>query len=66
MAEALPAYPQNASVLFNLACYEAMSGRLDEALSHLEKALELDPSIAPHARDDADLDRIRDDPRFPA
>lgn len=35
-------------------------------LEHLRRAVELEPRMAAHARSDADLDSIRDDPRFAA
>ncbi|HEX3329444.1 MAG TPA: tetratricopeptide repeat protein [Gaiellales bacterium] len=52
--------------VYNLACCEALGGRREEALEHLRRAVELEPWMAAHARSDADLDSIRDDPRFAA
>ena len=46
--------------LYNLACYEAQAGDLDEAVEHAEKAFERDPSLREHAAKDSDLDPIRD------
>ena len=48
------------SFLYNLACYEAQAGDLDEAVEHSGKAFELDPSLREHAKTDEDLDPIRD------
>jgi tetratricopeptide (TPR) repeat protein len=59
-------HPDVVAVLYNLACCEALSGQRTEALEHLRRAVELDPKIARHARSDADLESIRDDPRFAA
>jgi mannose-6-phosphate isomerase-like protein (cupin superfamily) len=59
-------HPGVVGVVYNLACCEALSGQRDEALDHLRRAVELDPKIARHARSDADLESIRDDPRFAA
>jgi mannose-6-phosphate isomerase-like protein (cupin superfamily) len=59
-------HPDVVGVVYNLACCEALSGQRDEALEHLRRAVELDPKLARHARSDADLDSIRDDPRFTA
>jgi tetratricopeptide (TPR) repeat protein len=46
--------------LYNLACYEAQAGDLDEAVEHATKAFELDPSLRDVAETDSDLDGIRD------
>jgi len=59
-------HPGVVGVVYNLACCEALSGERDEALEHLRRAVELEPRMAAHARKDADLDAIRDDPRFAA
>jgi mannose-6-phosphate isomerase-like protein (cupin superfamily) len=59
-------HPDVVGVVYNLACCEALSGRRDQALEHLRRAVELDPQIARHARSDSDLESIRDDPRFAA
>ena len=61
----LERYPDNWSLLFNLACYESLAGRRDDALEHLRSAIELHPEAIEHARIEKDLDPIRDDPRFP-
>jgi tetratricopeptide (TPR) repeat protein len=63
---ALDRYPGNPNVLYNLACYESLAGRRDDALGHLLEAAELDPRTKEWARSDSDFDAIRDDPRFPA
>jgi quercetin dioxygenase-like cupin family protein len=57
--------PDDARTLYDLACFESLAGRRD-ALEHLRRAVELDPAAREYARDDTDLDPIRDDPRFPA
>jgi quercetin dioxygenase-like cupin family protein len=57
--------PDDARGLYDLACFESLAGRREEALDHLRRALELDPTAAELARDDEDFDPIRDDPRFP-
>ena len=57
--------PRNANVLYNLACAESRGGYHDAALDHLATAIELTPSFGELARDDADLDAIRSDYRFP-
>jgi tetratricopeptide (TPR) repeat protein len=57
--------PENANVLYNLACAESRDGRVDDALRHLRRAIELQPEFAVLARDDADLDAIRGSAAFP-
>lgn len=58
--------PTDANVLYNLACAEARAGRADDAVRHLNAAVGLHERFARLAAGDADLDAIRDDPRFPA
>ena len=55
-----------ALVLFNVACMEARLGRTDDAISHLQQAIEDDDRIKEHIRTDGDLDSLREDPRFKA
>jgi hypothetical protein len=65
-AEGLNVHPDNPSLLYNLACFEAQGGRPAEALEHLRRAAELDPEkVREWVADDKDLDSIRDDPAFP-
>jgi tetratricopeptide (TPR) repeat protein len=56
--------PDNLIVLYNLACFEAKAGKLDDALEHLHAAVAKDREILELARDDTDLDSLREDPRF--
>lgn len=58
-------HPEHATVLYNLACAESLGGRTDDALAHLERAIELNPPFREAAQADADFDPIRADPRFP-
>ena len=53
-------------LLYDLACFESLGGRTDDAIAHLTRALELDPGLREHAATDSDLDAIRADPRFPS
>ena len=67
LEQALAEYPDDqAPLLYNLACAEALLGERDEALGHLADCAARDPRYAEYARDDDDLASIRDDPRFPA
>lgn len=61
----LATYPGNPNVLYNLACFEALAGRTDDALEHLAEAVEGDPRTREWAQEDSDFDSIRADPRFP-
>jgi tetratricopeptide (TPR) repeat protein len=56
--------PDDASVLYNLACAESLTGKRQEALGHLKRSLELDPDFRELAGKDSDFDAIRDDPVF--
>ena len=65
MEEALEVRPGEPVALYDLACFESLAGRHEQALEHLRQALAADPSLSDQAREDEDLDPIRDDPRFP-
>jgi uncharacterized Ntn-hydrolase superfamily protein len=47
-------------LLYNLACYESLAGRRDDAIAHLGRSIELDASFRELAANDADFDAIRD------
>jgi len=64
MAEAHKEFPDDPAVLFNLACSESLTGRTDEAVEHLGRSIESDERFRELARNDADFDPIRADPRF--
>jgi len=63
--EALERHPGNPNVLYNLACFESLAGRTEDALGHLAQAVERDQRMREWARTDEDFAAIRDDPRFP-
>jgi tetratricopeptide (TPR) repeat protein len=65
LAKAHQEYPEDARVLYNLACAESMLGRSDDALGHLEQSL-AEERFRDAARTDTDFDPIRNDPRFAA
>jgi hypothetical protein len=46
-------------VLYNLACYESLAGRSEQAVEHLGRAVALDPSYRPLAEVDSDFDPVR-------
>jgi tetratricopeptide (TPR) repeat protein len=49
---------------YNLACYYALSGRNEEAMVHLKQALENNDSMKEWAREDTDLDSLKNEPGF--
>lgn len=59
-------HPDDAGLLYNLACAESQAGRREDALAHLRQSLELDESFAKLAVEDEDFAAIRDDPEFSA
>lgn len=56
--------PDDPTILYNLACAKSQTGKKQEALGHLKRAVELNPDFAEMAEKDSDLDAIRDDPEF--
>jgi hypothetical protein len=64
--EGLERYPDNPSVLYSIACVESLVGDRDAAVDHLLKALEVNPNLVDSARQDDDLQAIRDHPRVTA
>ena len=50
--------------LYNLACCEALAGRKDDAIAHLQVAFEGRPNLRDLAKQDTDLDSLRDEPAF--
>jgi quercetin dioxygenase-like cupin family protein len=63
--EGLAEQGEHERLLYDLACLESLTGRTDDAIAHLTRAFELKPKLREHAAGDADLDPIRDDPRYP-
>ena len=58
------ANPQYGSVLYNLACCEALAGRKEDAIGHLGTAIERRPSLRELAQEDSDFDSLREEPAF--
>jgi uncharacterized Ntn-hydrolase superfamily protein len=58
MLQALSA-GEDALVLYNLACYESLAGRADDAIGHLRRAVELEPSYRDLVAQDPDFEQIR-------
>ena len=64
--DALVEQPEHPALLYNLACMESRAGRRLDALLHLQRAVQLEPKWAEHARGDSDFAAIRSEPGFPA
>ena len=56
--------PRDPLVHYNLACSYALCGRLTEALTSIQMALELGYRDLPHMEQDSDLESLRKDPRM--
>ncbi len=61
---ALDQYEDRDTLLYNLACAEALLGRPDEALGHLREGVANRPDLAEAALTDEDLESLRDLPGF--
>lgn len=65
-SEGLERHADDAGLLYNVACYEALAGRREDALGHLRQAYELQPEkVRGWAKEDTDLDSLRADPAYP-
>lgn len=64
MRDVVDANPQYPMLAYNLACVESLAGRREDALEHLRRAVEGSERMRTFARDDSDLDAIRDEPGF--
>ena len=56
--------PQYPTLIYNVACCEALSGRKEDAIEHLRQAIALSERLREYAKGDSDFDAIRDDPEF--
>ena len=56
--------PNDPVAHFNAACFAARAGRGDDAIEHLQRAVEVNERIKELMAGDEDLDSIRDDQRF--
>jgi hypothetical protein len=59
-AEGLEQHPDNGTLHYQLACYAALAGQREDALRHIAVAFEREPRAREWAREDSDLDSIRD------
>jgi len=63
-AEIIKETPNDANAHYNYACMLALVGEKQQAMQHLQRALELDPSLARIAERDNDLQSLRNLPEF--
>jgi hypothetical protein len=54
------------TVYYDMACMVALSGRKEEAINTLAKALQLAPQLAEWSQEDSDLESLHDHPAFQA
>jgi hypothetical protein len=57
-------YAESAGFFYNLACYEALGGRADDAIEHLTRAIELEERFRGYAAEDPDFSTLHQDSRF--
>jgi hypothetical protein len=62
LREVVAEAPQYGLLFYNLACLESLTGQESEAIAHLRTAIELSEQFRTYARQDSDLDAVRDDP----
>lgn len=58
--------PEDSGMLYNMACFFAVQGEHDEAISCLEKAVQLGFGLREWVENDTDLESLRADPRYQA
>jgi predicted Zn-dependent protease len=56
--------PDNAALLYNMACVDAQAGRHTSALSNLEKSFTRAPELLETAQSDTDLNPLRSNSKF--
>src|SRR5215218_492287 len=62
--EVLEAHPDQAYLLYNVACCESRAGQTTEALEHLRRSIELWEGCRSMAKGDSDFDSLREEPAF--
>ena len=61
-SEGLTDWPDQPSLRYQLACYEALQGHREQAIEHLKIAYANNPETREWAAGDEDLESVRDDP----
>jgi hypothetical protein len=60
----LQAHPDNARLLYNVACCESLTGQTGEAVDHLRHAIDRYEPLRELAANDSDFDPLREEDRF--
>jgi tetratricopeptide (TPR) repeat protein len=60
----IEAHPSSGLLFYNVACCESLTGQTADALEHLRRGIELSEQLRDFAKNDSDLDAIRDEPAF--
>jgi uncharacterized Ntn-hydrolase superfamily protein len=66
LAAGLERFGDDATILYDLACYEALAGRRDDAVAHLRRSLELEPAYREMAAGDTDFASLAEASEFRA
>ncbi len=66
LGRGLEAFPNQALLLYNLACYHSLAGDVPAAVDHLTRAIAIDARFRDLTGAEHDFDTIREDPRFVA
>jgi uncharacterized Ntn-hydrolase superfamily protein len=66
LARALAEHGEDAALLYDLACFECLAGDTELALTHVRRALDVDPGMRASIAADPDFAGLADDPRFQA
>jgi tetratricopeptide (TPR) repeat protein len=66
LGRGLEAFPNQALLLYNLACYHSLAGDVPAAVDHLTRAIAIDCRFRDLTGAEHDFDAIRQDPRFVA
>ena len=64
LSSALERFGTDAAILYDLACYECLDGRTEDALAHVRVALELDPQLRAAIAADGDFGALAHDASF--
>jgi tetratricopeptide (TPR) repeat protein len=60
----LKQHPKADYAIYGLAVLDCLTGRVEDALRHLDEAIRLNAALRYQARNDSDFQNLADDPRF--
>jgi quercetin dioxygenase-like cupin family protein len=64
LADGMRHHPESPSLLYNLACLEAVGGERRQAIATLRRAIELRPELGEWARKDSDFESLHGNQEF--